>query len=91
MAFRGKQVTVGTSAVEVVTEADSAGKAAASGSRGATDIWLHGFNDVDASGTKGRKVKAAADVGIDLAPGSELYARTASGSSVCDIGIEGVD
>jgi hypothetical protein len=49
------------------------------------------FNDVDASGTKGRKVKAGADVAIDLASGSMLFARTASGSSVCEVGIEGVD
>jgi hypothetical protein len=46
---------------------------------------------VDASGNKGRKVKADRDVAIDLSPGSRLFMRTAPSSSVCDIGIEDVD
>jgi hypothetical protein len=58
---------------------------------GAVEIWVHGFSDVDNSGNKGRKVKAGADWSVDLGPGEQLYARTASGSSVCDVAITGVD
>ena len=93
MAFRGKQVQSATAAQRNSSPRPTRrATAAACGSplvpptSGST-----ASNDVDASGSKGRKVKAGAVVAIDLAPGSELYARTASGSAVCDLGIEGVD
>jgi hypothetical protein len=37
---------------------------------GSTDIWVHGFNDVEASDSEGRKVKAGADV-----PGMRCWGR----------------
>lgn len=91
MAFRGRQVTVTTSATLLTPSADEGSNGATAViTVGAVDIWVHGFNTVATDGTLGRKFFAGATVAIDLDPGEVLYGRTASSSSVCDVGEQGV-
>lgn len=89
MALKGKEVTVGTSATEL-TASGATGRRSVLVIVGGTDIWLHGSDDVLTNGTKGGKVAAGTALPLDVNAGERLYARVATGSSVCEVFEQGV-